>query len=89
MPPFFLAVGNPLGVVGVNVVGLRRHGFSSERIRILQEAYKILYRSGLNTSQAIEKIKELPMNEDIRDLLTFIEGSERGITKKVLERKYE
>lgn len=84
IPPFFLAVGNPLGVVGVNVVGLRRHGFDNERIRILREAYKILYKSGLNTSQAIERIKSsLPLNDDVDELLSFIEGSERGITKKV------
>jgi UDP-N-acetylglucosamine acyltransferase len=87
IPPFFMAVGNPLGIVGVNLVGLKRHGFDGERIRIIQEAYKLLYRSGLNTSQAIERIKDLPMNEDIKELLSFIEDSERGITKKVLERK--
>lgn len=90
VPPFFLAVGNPLGIVGVNIVGLKRHGFDTERIRILREAYRLLYRSGLNTTQAIEKIKdELPLNDEIHELLSFVEGSERGITKKVGEIHYE
>jgi UDP-N-acetylglucosamine acyltransferase len=90
VPPFFLGVGNPLSMVGVNVVGLKRKGFSSERIEILREAFKIIYRSGLNTSQAIERIKKnLPANEDISLLLNFIETSKRGIVKKVSSGKGE
>ncbi len=83
VPPFFMALGIPLRVIGVNVVGLRRRGFSSDRIRILRNAYKLIYRQGLSLSQALEKIKEeLPWNEDISLLLEFIEVSKRGITLK-------
>ncbi len=90
VPPFFIAAGNPLRVLGVNIVGLRRHGFDRERIKILREAYRILYRSDLNTSQAIERIKsELPLNSDVEELLSFIESSHRGITKKVGQGAYE
>lgn len=84
VPPFFLGVGNPLSMIGVNVVGLRRKGFSSKRVSILKEAFRILYRSGLNTSQAVKRIeRELPLNEDISLLLNFIKTSTRGIVKKV------
>ena len=87
VPPFFMAVGIPLRVVGLNIVGLRRNGFSSERISIIKKAYKILYRSGLKLSEAIKKIEEeLPLNEDIKMLLDFLKASKRGITLKGGER---
>jgi len=83
IPPFFMAVGNPARIVGLNIVGLRRKKFSSERVKIIKQAYKILYRSGLSLSNAVEKIRaELPLNDDIKLLLEFIENSKRGITLK-------
>jgi len=83
IPPYMMAVGNPAKIRGLNLIGLRRHGFTYQRISILKEAYKILYRSGLNTSDALEQIEEkLPLNEDIRLLLRFIRSSSRGILKK-------
>jgi len=90
VPPFLLGVGNPLSMIGVNIVGLRRKGFSNERIEIIKQAFKILYRSNLNTTQAINRIeKELPLNEDIVLFLDFIKTSKRGIVKKVGIRKGE
>lgn len=69
-------------VKGLNIVGLRRNGFSDERINVLKKAYKILFRRNLNTSQAIEVMeKELPQNKDIKYLLEFIKTSKRGIGK--------
>ncbi len=69
-------------VRGLNIVGLRRNGFSDEKINILKKAYKILFRQNLNTSQAIHLIeKELPNNEDIKYLIEFIKTSKRGIGK--------
>ena len=65
---------------GVNSVGLERRGFSAERIRALQKAFRLLLVSKLNTSQALEKIKELE-SEDVRLLVEFIERSVRGVIK--------
>ena len=67
---------------GMNKVGLERRGFSSERIRKIHHAYKILLASKMNTSQALEKMKaEADNGEDVEMLIRFIEESERGIIK--------
>jgi UDP-N-acetylglucosamine acyltransferase len=65
---------------GVNSVGLERRGFSPERIRALQKAFRLLLVSKLNTSQALEKMRELE-GEDVALLAAFIERSERGVIK--------
>jgi UDP-N-acetylglucosamine acyltransferase len=84
LPPFFMAVGIPSAVTGVNLVGLRRRGFDTPRIRLIQEAYRLLYRSEFTTSQALEAIRnDLEQSDDIQTLVRFIETSERGIIKKV------
>jgi UDP-N-acetylglucosamine acyltransferase len=67
---------------GANVVGLERRGFSRERIRRIQHAYRVLLASHLNTSQAIEKLRaEGDLGEDVESLIDFIERSQRGIVK--------
>jgi UDP-N-acetylglucosamine acyltransferase len=67
---------------GVNKVGLERRGFSKERIAKIQHAYKILLASKMNTSQALEKLKEeSDRGEDVDMLIRFIEASERGVIK--------
>jgi UDP-N-acetylglucosamine acyltransferase len=69
-------------VYGVNVIGLRRHGFSEERIERVHKAMRLLTQSKLNTSQAVEQISgQLDQNEDIEALLQFVQASERGILK--------
>jgi UDP-N-acetylglucosamine acyltransferase len=65
---------------GVNSVGLQRRGFSEERIRVLQKAFRLLLVGKMNTTQAVEKIKELE-GEDAALLVGFIERSERGVIK--------
>jgi UDP-N-acetylglucosamine acyltransferase len=64
----------------INKVGLMRRGFSRERMRMLHKAYRLLLGSNLNTSQALEKIRELG-GEDAAILATFIENSHRGVIK--------
>ncbi|HEY8903011.1 MAG TPA: acyl-ACP--UDP-N-acetylglucosamine O-acyltransferase [Chthoniobacterales bacterium] len=82
VPPFMIADGNPAEVRGINQVGLERRGFESETIRLLREAYRIIYRSNLNTKQAVEAIREqLPANPHLEELLVFIETSKRGIVR--------
>lgn len=67
---------------GLNKVGLERRGFDRERIRAVQHAYRLLQASKLNTSQAIEKLKEEGIaTEDVAYLVRFIESSERGVLK--------
>ena len=65
---------------GVNSIGLERRGFSAERIKALQKAFRLLLVSKLNTTQALEKIRELE-GEDVALLVKFIERSERGVIK--------
>jgi len=82
VPPYILAADSPLSYKGVNVIGLRRRGFKGDTIRNLQRCYRYLYRSHLNTSQAVEKIKsDLNDIPEIKSILEFIEKSERGIIK--------
>jgi UDP-N-acetylglucosamine acyltransferase len=65
---------------GVNSVGLERRGFSAERIKAIQKAFRLLLVSKLNTTQALEKICELE-GDDVALLVAFIERSERGVIK--------
>ena len=67
---------------GSNSVGLSRRGFSPERVKKIQRAFRILLASKLNTSQAIEKIRsEGELSEDVKMLIEFIEKADRGILK--------
>ena len=67
---------------GANSIGLQRRGFSSERIRKIQHAFRVLLASKLNTSQAVERLRgEGDLGEDVEMLVRFIEASERGVLK--------
>ncbi|MEE9161737.1 MAG: acyl-ACP--UDP-N-acetylglucosamine O-acyltransferase [Candidatus Neomarinimicrobiota bacterium] len=80
VPPYILATGEPLGFAGLNVVGLRRRGFSAESRGQIKRAYRLIYRSGNNLSQALEAIRaEMGDVQPIQALLTFIEEAKRGI----------
>ena len=80
VPPYIMAAKEPLTFTGVNLVGLKRAGFSNEVLRNLKEAYRLLYKSSLNVSQALDEIrKTLPNTEEIKNVLSFVKNSERGI----------
>jgi UDP-N-acetylglucosamine acyltransferase len=80
VPPYFIAEGNPVEVRGVNVVGLRRAGMDADARQKLQRAYKILYRSGRSTAQALEQIRaEVEPSPEIEHLCDFIASTKRGI----------
>jgi UDP-N-acetylglucosamine acyltransferase len=84
VPPFSLIVGErQTRCFGINKVGLERHGFSPERIQVIERAYRYLLRSKLNTSQAVEKMRgTLADSEDVQTLIRFIESTTaRGLTK--------
>jgi UDP-N-acetylglucosamine acyltransferase len=69
-------------VFGANATGLERSGFSSQTIDALHKAFRLLTRAGLNTSQAVARIKEeIPESSEIEELLAFIESAERGVIK--------
>ena len=67
---------------GANTIGLERQGFSAERIEFIENAYRLLLRSKLNTTQAVEEMRgTLSHSEDVLSLIRFIESAERGVTK--------
>jgi UDP-N-acetylglucosamine acyltransferase len=80
--PFAMCGGYPVKVMGLNVVGLRRRDFAQETLDVLDKAFRILFRSKLNTTQAVEKIKaEVELIPEVQEVLDFIAASERGICK--------
>jgi UDP-N-acetylglucosamine acyltransferase len=80
IPPFVLADGNPAAAHAINVVGLRRAGMTPADRRVLQDAYRLLFRSGLAPQRAVERIRqELGATGPVLQMLEFIAGSRRGI----------
>lgn len=82
--PFCRVVGQrPTLVLGLNVIGLRRNGFSNVRIAALKEIFRIFFFAGLNTSQAIARIEaDGPPGEDREEFLSFVRSAKRGVVKK-------
>jgi UDP-N-acetylglucosamine acyltransferase len=81
--PFARVVGErETRCYGVNTIGLERQGYARERIDAIERAYRLLLRSKLNTTQAVERMHaELNGSADIAELIAFIQSSERGLTK--------
>jgi UDP-N-acetylglucosamine acyltransferase len=80
IPPFLKAVGNPVKLYGLNTVGLQRSGMDEETIRELKRAYRLLFRSDLNVTQAIERAQtEIEPLAEVKELIRFVEASERGV----------
>ncbi len=80
VPPYMLVRG-PSVIRSVNLIGLRRAKFPRELIESIKEAYKFLYMSDMNTTQAIEEIRRLKPSRELNHLVEFIQGSKRGICK--------
>ena len=82
VPPFAKAGKEPLSYIGINSIGLRRRGFSTEKIREIQNIFRILYQKNYNTSQALEKIEaEMEATTERDQIILFIKNSQRGIMK--------
>lgn len=82
IPPYVKAQGNRAKPFGLNVVGLRRHGFSTEALQALKEAYRIVFASDLNTSQALERLEAVrDFPSEVQPFIDFIKRSQRGISK--------
>lgn len=82
IPPYVKAAREPISYVGLNSVGMHRHGFSLEKIQTITEVYRILYLSDLNVTNALKQIREQIPPSDVRDeILSFVEGSQRGVIR--------
>ncbi len=84
LPPFIMAAGNPAQAQGFNQEGLRRRGFSPERIAVVKQMYRLLYRQGLTLEAARAEIAALGDDvapDEVRALLDFLAGAERGIVR--------
>ena len=82
VPPYVKAAREPLSYVGINSIGLRRRGFSTEKITEIQNIYRILYQKNYNNSQAMEIIEaEMEATPERDEILQFIRDSQRGIMK--------
>ncbi|MGE5551063.1 MAG: acyl-ACP--UDP-N-acetylglucosamine O-acyltransferase [Bacteroidota bacterium] len=82
IPPFVLVDGNPARVAGVNTVGLRRNGIEPDVRDEIKKAYRILYRSNLGISQAIEQMdQEMQGSPEIEHFIRFLRNAERGICR--------
>ena len=82
VPPYTKVAREPLSYAGINTVGLRRRGFSSEKISEIQEIYRYIFLKGLNNSKALDIVeKEVPASPEKDYIVEFIRTSERGIMK--------
>jgi UDP-N-acetylglucosamine acyltransferase len=85
VPPFTKAGKEPISYIGINSIGLRRRGFTTEKIREIQNIYRILYQKNYNTTQALEKIEaEMEATKERDQIILFIKNSQRGIMKGYL-----
>ncbi|MEX0967808.1 MAG: acyl-ACP--UDP-N-acetylglucosamine O-acyltransferase [Bacteroidia bacterium] len=82
VPPYTKAAREPLSYSGINSIGLRRRGYSPDKINEIQEIFRYIYLSGYNTTQALEKIEaEMAPTKERDEIISFIRKSDRGIMK--------
>lgn len=82
VPPFTKAAREPLTYSGINSVGLRRRGFTTEKINEIQEIYRYIFLKGLNNSKAVDLVEiELPTSKERDEIIKFIRSSDRGVMK--------
>ena len=83
IPPYIKAGRSPLSYAGVNSVGLKRKGFTVEKINEILDIYRHIYNKGMNTTQAMDFIEEeFPVTDERDEIVTFIRESSRGIIKR-------
>jgi UDP-N-acetylglucosamine acyltransferase len=82
VPPFCNATGDRAVLHGLNLIGLRRRGFSDEVISAIKRAYRIVFRSGLKVAEALARIRaEVPSGPEVDRFVVFIEASKRGVVR--------
>jgi UDP-N-acetylglucosamine acyltransferase len=82
IPPYVMAANTPIKYSGLNVIGLRRRGFTNDDVQILKDAYKMLYFSGLNTTDAKNELDAKFDNQYVNKIVEFLNASKRSILKK-------
>jgi UDP-N-acetylglucosamine acyltransferase len=81
IPPYIIAGKEPIRYAGVNLIGLRRRGYTNEQIDQIHTAYRLLYSKGV-LAEGIEEIKKnLPLTPEIQYIIDFVETSKRGIIR--------
>lgn len=82
VPPFCNATGDRARLHGLNLVGLKRRGFSPELVRDIKRAYRIVFKSGLKVAEAVATARqEIPASREVDRLLSFVQASERGVCR--------
>jgi UDP-N-acetylglucosamine acyltransferase len=82
IPPYVISAGDRARLHGLNSVGLKRHGFSTETINLLKKTYRIIFRIGLTIVEAVERVKaEVEQIPEVVKFIEFLESSERGVTR--------
>jgi UDP-N-acetylglucosamine acyltransferase len=81
--PYVKAARNPISYAGVNSIGLKRRGFTVDKINHILDIYRVIYNKGLNTTQAVQYLEEeFPATDERDEIVTFIRESRRGIIKR-------
>jgi UDP-N-acetylglucosamine acyltransferase len=82
VPPFCNATGDRASLHGLNVEGLRRRGFSKDKIDALRKAYRIIFQSKLRTAEALAKVRqEIPLSPEVEELASFVANARRGVCR--------
>jgi UDP-N-acetylglucosamine acyltransferase len=85
IPPFVKVARDPLAYAGVNSIGLKRNGYESDKVKAIEDIYRILYVQNSNLSKGIEEVKKnLSENPYIQEILEFIETSDNGVIKGMI-----
>ncbi len=83
VPPYAMTAGSsPTEFAGINIVGLKRAGFGSEDIRLIKNAYRILFKKGMKTNDSFKELKQFSSDKVVQRIIDFITVSKRGIIKK-------
>lgn len=82
IPPFVMVGKEPIAYAGLNIVGLRRRGFTADLINNIHHAYRLIYQCNLTVNEAVEQIRqEVPMSPEIEYIIEFVSNSKRGIVR--------
>jgi UDP-N-acetylglucosamine acyltransferase len=82
VPPYTVAQGDRAKTMGLNLIGMKRHGFSEETVRGIKKAYRTIFRSGMRLEEALDMIvEETESTPELDHFVTFIKESQRGIAR--------
>jgi UDP-N-acetylglucosamine acyltransferase len=79
VPPYVIADGHRAEIVGLNVVGLRRNGFTQAQRSTIKRTYRILYKSGLGQAEALARLEAEEPAEEVLEIVRFFRASRRGV----------